>query len=40
MDTLKSKVYSGVMFVVNGSKNNCMLKGLVSGVMGSRFHWS
>ena len=37
MDTLKSKIYSGVMYVVNGSKSNCMLKGLVSGVMGLRF---
>lgn len=38
MDTLKSKIYSGLMYVVNGSKSNCMLKGLVSGVMG--FHFS
>ena len=38
MDTLKSKIYSGLMYVVNGSKSNCMLEGLVSGVMG--FHFS
>lgn len=37
MDTLKSKIYSGLMYIVNGSKSNCMLKGLVSGVMGFRF---
>ena len=37
MDTLKSKIYSGLMYVVNGSKSNSMLKGLVSGVMG--FHY-
>lgn len=37
MDTLKAKTHSGLMYVVNGSKSNCLLKGLVSGVMGFRF---
>ena len=37
MDTLNAKIRSGLMYVVNGSKSNCLLKGLVSGVMGGHF---
>ena len=37
MDTLSAKIRNGLMYVVNGSKSNCLLKGLVSGVMGLRF---
>lgn len=37
MDTLNAKIRNGLMYVVNGSKSNCLLKGLVSGVMGLRF---
>ena len=35
LDEAKARVTAGIMYVVNGSRENCLLKGLLSGVMGT-----
>ena len=36
LDSVKAKIISGMMYVVQNSKENCLLKGVLSGVMGIR----
>ena len=37
LDSVKARIIDGMMYVVEHSKENCLLKGVLSGVMGIRF---
>lgn len=35
LNNVKERVLDGIFYVVDGSKSNCLLKGVVSGFAGS-----
>ena len=37
LDSVKAKIIDGMMYLVQHSKENCLLKGVLSGVMGIHF---